>query len=115
VVPRIDYVFNGGVVRPYVAAFAGYRHLWTSGSGSSYESASRGSGFVFGGAVGAHVFLTDSWSIDPELAVLHSGQNGTQSTKGVTDVGSIAVGSDYTTRDTAVMLSVGLSGWVGGR
>jgi hypothetical protein len=113
-VPRIDYVFSGAVVRPYVAAFAGYSHRWTSGSGGSYDSSTHSSGFVFGAAIGAHFFLGDSWSFDPELAVLRAGDDGTQSTRGMTDAGPITMDYESKTRDTAVMLSVGLSGWLGG-
>lgn len=114
-VPRLEYLFDGERVRPYLAGFGGYQRAWYSSSESDFDSKSGSSGFVFGGAVGAHVFLGDSWSLDPELAIQRTSRDGTQSTTGPSDVSSVTYEYDSTFRATSVVLSIGLSGWFGGR
>ncbi len=113
--PRVAYVFGSAAVRPYIAGSAGYQHSWGSGDSNSFHSSSRASGFHLGAALGAHVFVTDSCSFDPEISVQRLSSDGTGTS---TSVGSAAPFSDDTegtSRATTLMLSVGMSGWFGGR
>jgi outer membrane protein with beta-barrel domain len=113
--PRLEYAFGGDRVRPYVAVFGGYQHTWSSNDSAFFVSKSESSGFAFGGGLGAHLFVGDSWSLDPEIALGRSSQSGSITTTGVGDIAGAAYGYDDTSRATALVLSVGLSGWFGGR
>jgi len=110
--PRAEYVLGGDRVRPYIAALAGYSHLWSSNDGS-YTYSGQSSGFTFGGGVGAHVFLGDSWSIDPELSLQRTIQSGNSTGHGTSDPSS-AYETESTSHQTALLLQIGLSGWFGG-
>jgi Outer membrane protein beta-barrel domain len=112
--PRLEYAFGGGRLRPYVAVFGGYQHSWSSNESAFFVSNSDSSGFVFGAGLGAHLFVGDSWSLDPEIALRRSSQSGTISTTGVADTADTTSGYDETSRATALVLSIGLSGWFGG-
>ena len=113
--PRVAYVFGSAAVRPYIAGSAGYQHSWGSGDSNSFHSSSRASGFQLGAALGAHVFVTDSCSFDPEISVQRLSSDGTGTSTSVGTAAPFSDDTEGTSRATTLMLSVGMSGWFGGR
>jgi hypothetical protein len=116
-VPRVDYVLGGDRVRPYVAAMVGWQHNWSSSESTQYLSHSNGSdsGIVYGGALGAHVFASDSWSFEPQLQLMRASASGSSHSTVSSESGTSTGGYDTRWSSTTILLSVGISGWFGGR
>lgn len=123
--PRIEYLFGRGDVRPFVAGMVGYKHTWGSGTfdmtidSQTYHSEANSSsdGISFGGALGLHAFLNQWFSVDPEVALLGASaksRNDSSSTS-FDDSGNVS-NSEGTwkgsTNAFAIMVNVGLSGWL---
>jgi hypothetical protein len=118
--PRLEYAFGNSKVRPFFAAVAGIGHTSekssrTEGLGAANYvilTESSSTTYLLGGSVGAHAFLSDSFSIDPAFTLL--GVFGSQTSNS-------SSGSADSVRETdslsgyQVMFSIGLSGWLGGR
>ena len=122
--PRVEYLLTRGTFRPFVAGMVGYQHGWYAGSSDGrgalpahYAYSSTTNGISYGGAFGLHAFLSRWLSIDPELALLASSSKLTTHATAL-GAGESGMPSDSTSKrtssDIAVMLDIGLSGWVGG-
>jgi hypothetical protein len=117
--PRVEYVFHGATSRPFLAAVAGVNHSSATSSSSissgdlTYSSSteSSGTGFLFGGSAGVHAFISHSLAIDPAFTVLRI--SGSQTNKSSFSAGS-TVEQGYSTSGYQVLLSIGLSAWIGG-
>ena len=111
--PRLEYMFDGGSTRPFIAALVGVEH----GSSSQSVDSSEGSGkvedsstrFGLGAAFGIHAFLNQAVSLDPEFSVLYGEGSGTVKTSGD---GFASLSQDYSLSVIRVLLTVGLSGWI---
>ncbi len=106
--PRFEYLFGDDAVRPFVAVMAGVEH-----SSSKVDTQISGTSFIAGGALGLHAFLTRSFSIDPQFAVFGASGSETLSIDG--NIEEPGFSEDFSTSGYRVLLSVGISGWVGGR
>jgi|GEM_PF-1512361 len=113
--PRVEYMFDTGSTRPYIAGLLGLLHESSShalsgsdGSGSSESSSTR---FGFGAAFGLHAFLNRGASIDPEFAVLYSAGSGSDT---VASTGSLPASTSVDSSVSALrlMLTLGLSAWI---
>jgi hypothetical protein len=124
-VPRVEYLIGRGELRPFIAGMVGYTHTWGSGrydmpvASNSSKSDSTSDGLTLGVACGLHAFLNRWFSIDPEVALLASSAKGKQhsSRPNFDDagyVGTVTETSTSSTKDLAIMVNVGLSGWLGG-
>ena len=114
--PHLRVIFGEGTVQPYIQGVLGYS---TTSSSTEYDPPdalpgqitpvpledvdASASGMGFGGAVGAHLFLTDAISLDPALHVR-------QAYHTVDDTGDADVSMDA----TQIMLTLTLSAWMGG-
>lgn len=103
ILPHLGYAFSpGSRTRFFLSGTLGYQG--TSGESTSGDTTDRteSSGFVFGAGVGLFGFLTPRMSIDPAVSLLRFSGKGE------------AAGLDTTFSGTVFMISVGLSGWLGG-
>jgi hypothetical protein len=90
---------TSGTVLPFLFATLGTR----SGSASSGDQElSSFSQFIVGGGLGAHIFGAEGFSVDPAGTFFY-----VSSTENVAD-------SELTGSGTALLLTLGLSGWMGG-
>lgn len=125
--PRVEVLLTRGNVRPFVAGLLGYRHGWGSGESNyaigtdTLHTSSRWSsnGFTAGAGAGVHAFLTRWLSIDPELTFLAStakSENHSSSPNYDASgfIGNIEQTQRTTDRDLSLLLTVSLSGWLGG-
>lgn len=120
--PRLEYVFDDSENRPFFAAVAGVGH--TSSTSSPSGSSSQGQAlstsvdsstttYYFGGSLGVHAFLSDTFSIDPALTVLGLSGTGTSNSSSMTGTGN-SYGETQSLSGYQVLFSIGLSGWLGG-
>jgi hypothetical protein len=98
IAPYAEYVFDGAVVRPYIAAHVGYG----STNSSTGDMESSVSSFLIGPGAGVHAFATPTFSIDGGLVALFQQAHAKAGPAELS-------GSGYT-----VLVTVGLSGWLGG-
>lgn len=98
IVPHAEYVFDGAVVRPFLAAHVGYGS--TSSKAGELESST--SSFLIGPGAGLHAFVASAFSIDAGLVAL------LQQASAKTGSAELS-GSGYT-----ILATIGLSGWLGG-
>ena len=113
-VPRLEYQFDQGWARSFIAALFAVQH-----SSSSRGSANTNAGFQqiensstrfgMGAAFGIHAFLNQAVSLDPELSVLYAEGSGTAKGSGGS---STPVSQDYSLSNIRVLLTLGLSGWI---
>jgi hypothetical protein len=96
--PRLEYMFPGSPM--FIGAQVGFDIVSTS-SGSTHETDTL---FAAGGALGAHVFLSDGLSLDPVFTGAYVGGSGTLKD----DSGSL----DIDLSGFVFELSLGLSGWL---
>jgi hypothetical protein len=117
--PRVEYLFDTGPKRLYLAGLLSVEHASASATttvtgGSSFPASTTNkvedssTRFGIGAAFGAHVFLNQSVSIDPEISVLPSWGSATLKTSS----GDESVSRDSSLSALRVMFSVGLSGWL---
>jgi len=95
--PEAEYLFPGAVVRPFVSANLGYR-----ATGSSVAAETSTSTFLIGPGAGMHAFVSSSFSLDAGVMALF--QKGTSKSNGVA----------LDANGYSVLLTVALSGWLGG-
>jgi len=120
--PRLEYLFGRGDVRPFVAGMVGYRHTWGSGvvdmtiDSQPYHSEGESSsdGITFGGALGLHGFLEQWFSVDPEVALLGASAKSRNDASSSSLDGSGNVYNSWkgSSNAFAIMVNVGLSGWL---
>jgi hypothetical protein len=95
--PQAEYLFPGAAVRPFISANLGYRATGSSGGVNTSTST-----LLIGPGAGLHAFASSGFSVDAGLMALF--QKGTSK-------------SDDVALDTSgysVLLTVALSGWLGG-
>lgn len=95
--PQLEYLFPGAVVRPFVSANLGYRATGSSGGADASTSS-----FLIGPGAGLHAFPSSSFSLDAGVMALL--QKGTSKANDV----------ELDTSGYSVLLTVALSGWLGG-
>ena len=95
--PQAEYLFAGAVVRPFVSANLGY-----TADGSTGAAKTSTSTFLIGPGAGVHAFLRSSFSLDAGVMALFQ--------KGTVESG----GAELATTGYSVLLTVSLSGWLGG-
>jgi hypothetical protein len=112
--PRVEYMFDEGSARPFIAGLLAVDHTLSSsktlsGNGTSSEFENSSTRFGMGAAFGIHAFLNQAVSLDPEFSVLYGEGSGTATSSGQ---GSTSVSQDYSTSVVRVLLTLGLSGWI---
>jgi hypothetical protein len=107
---RAELLFDAADVRAFVALVVGIEH--TSYTPAQNFISSSATSYLAGASIGVHAFLNDKVSIDPALTAL--GFAGWQSFSAKdSNTGSAQV-EDFTTNGYRLMLTVGLSAWLGG-
>ena len=122
--PRLEYMFDRGTTRPYIAGTLGVLHVASSskttvasppsssGSFSSQaESETSATDIVVGAAFGLHAFLNRSVSLDPEFAVSYASGSGTDKFSG-SGSSSSSSQRDFSENRVQVLLTLGLSAWI---
>jgi hypothetical protein len=115
--PHLEYLFDGTDVRPYVAAILGAGYDSTKIPVAGFEPATvSGTEFLFGASFGLHAFLSDRLSVDPAVTFLGASGSQTSTTPVISVDGTSS--SDVSRHDSVggyqILLSVGLSAWLGG-
>ncbi len=98
IVPHAEYILDGAVGRPFLAAHVGYAS--TNSSAGEVETST--SSFLIGPGAGLHAFAAPTFSIDAGLVAML--QQASAKTGGAE-----LSGSGYT-----IVATIGLSGWLGG-
>ncbi len=104
--PRAEYLFGSGTVRPYLLGTMGMRSVSTTSG--DWESTS--SGFVYGAGFGVHVFAAEHITFSPEIALL--GMSGSGSIPGATTSGIETIDTDESGFRFQIGFSLG--GWFDG-
>ncbi len=97
IVPHVEYIFDGAVVRPFVAVNVGYR--WASSSAGGLDTST--GAFLVGPGAGLHAFITPQLSFGASVAAMF--QHATAK------IG----GTELSGEGFTVLASVGISGWFG--